>query len=360
MSNYINQNLINIPASGVPSGTLAFKVGDHIFTAGSLSGVELSESELQAYVVVDVSGTIMAQKLAFTGTQPSDQGQPSQIENLGTFNTGHPEPTGSISTNSMNFYKCATVDTTNQTWTGYALVPTNDQIVFSLSITSGLTFSTSRTPEVGKYYNENALVEINPSLPLSPSMWTLAFDSFASGSSWSSKVNSYTMTSESTLTTTSGILTLTGTESVAGPEYPVGNNYMFTIVLRFHFNGGTQGYLAGCADGGIGPYTNYWIYSKSSINRPRILNSCANDTWHHIDVICTNGSYSYRYNEAPAQAGEDEYWSSTVSTGFKVKCIESYREVEIAFLGFINHTPTAAEIAAADAYISNIKLPQFE
>lgn len=34
MSNYTNENLINVPSSNVPAGTLAMKVGDDIFTAG--------------------------------------------------------------------------------------------------------------------------------------------------------------------------------------------------------------------------------------------------------------------------------------------------------------------------------------
>lgn len=36
MSNYTNENLINVPASNVPAGTLAMKVGDNIFTAGNV------------------------------------------------------------------------------------------------------------------------------------------------------------------------------------------------------------------------------------------------------------------------------------------------------------------------------------
>ena len=36
MSNYTNENLINVPSSNVPAGTLAMKVGDNIFTAGNV------------------------------------------------------------------------------------------------------------------------------------------------------------------------------------------------------------------------------------------------------------------------------------------------------------------------------------
>lgn len=85
MSNYINQNLINIPASGVPSGTLAFKLGNNIFTAGN-NNITISD-QIEAYQVVDDNGVLKAQKLAFNGTQVSVIGQPQLIQNLKTFNT---------------------------------------------------------------------------------------------------------------------------------------------------------------------------------------------------------------------------------------------------------------------------------
>lgn len=36
MNNYTNENLMNVPSSIVPAGTLAMKVGNNIFTAGNV------------------------------------------------------------------------------------------------------------------------------------------------------------------------------------------------------------------------------------------------------------------------------------------------------------------------------------
>lgn len=61
---------------------------------------------------------------------------------------------------SMDFYKCASVDTTNQTWTGYKAV--QDQVThiysYEATATSGLTYSVV-TPAIGKVYADGALIE---------------------------------------------------------------------------------------------------------------------------------------------------------------------------------------------------------
>ena len=61
----------------------------------------------------------------------------------------------------MDFYKCASVDASNSTWTGYKAVLSGGFYIFEPTVTSGLTY-TSVTPEVGKVYVDGALVEANP------------------------------------------------------------------------------------------------------------------------------------------------------------------------------------------------------
>lgn len=60
----------------------------------------------------------------------------------------------------MEFYKCATVDTSNSTWTGYKAVQDHATGVYSFeaTATSGLTYSVI-TPQAGKIYADGALVE---------------------------------------------------------------------------------------------------------------------------------------------------------------------------------------------------------
>lgn len=99
MSNYTDNNLISIPSSNVPAGTLAMKVGDNIFTAGN----------------VIIGGT-------------------------------------------ADYYKCASVDASNSTWTGYKALLADGVYSFESNSTSGLTYSVV-TPEVGKVYDSSALVK---------------------------------------------------------------------------------------------------------------------------------------------------------------------------------------------------------
>ena len=99
MSNYSSENLILIPAQNVPAGTLAMKIGSDVFTAGSI------------------------------------------VINQGT-----------------DFYQCATVNTVNQTWTGYKAVLNNGVYTFEQNVTSGLTYTTV-TPQVGSVYSDGALIQ---------------------------------------------------------------------------------------------------------------------------------------------------------------------------------------------------------
>lgn len=57
------------------------------------------------------------------------------------------------------FYKCASVDTTTKTWTGYELILSDGVYTVSTTLTSGLSY-TSITPVVGTVYSEDALVKV--------------------------------------------------------------------------------------------------------------------------------------------------------------------------------------------------------
>ena len=101
MSNYTKENLIHIPPAAVPAGTLAIKVGDEIFTPGNIK--------------------------------------------IGQ---------------SMEFYKCASVDTVNKTWTGYKAVLTDGVYSFEETVTEGLTYGTAYTPVISKVYNADATIQV--------------------------------------------------------------------------------------------------------------------------------------------------------------------------------------------------------
>ena len=58
---------------------------------------------------------------------------------------------------SAEYYRCASVDTSAKTWTGYRAVLNDGVYTFEDTVTSGLSY-TSVTPQVGKIYSADALV----------------------------------------------------------------------------------------------------------------------------------------------------------------------------------------------------------
>ena len=61
----------------------------------------------------------------------------------------------------MDFYKCASVDTTAKTWTGYLAVLEDGAYSFETNVTEGLTFGGGFTPVVGNVYDAEALMSCN-------------------------------------------------------------------------------------------------------------------------------------------------------------------------------------------------------
>lgn len=61
---------------------------------------------------------------------------------------------------SMDFYRCASVDTVSKTWAGYKATFENGYYTFSTELTSGLSFSVI-TPEVWGIYTSDALVAVS-------------------------------------------------------------------------------------------------------------------------------------------------------------------------------------------------------
>ena len=101
MSNYTKENLVPIPIDNVPAGTLVLKVGDTVLTTG--------------------------------GTQFTSE-------------------------NSAVYYKCASVDKENKTWTGYKAVLTGGVYSFETTPTVNLTYGKGYTPIVNEIYNAEASV----------------------------------------------------------------------------------------------------------------------------------------------------------------------------------------------------------
>ncbi|MBR7149705.1 MAG: LamG domain-containing protein [Oscillospiraceae bacterium] len=62
---------------------------------------------------------------------------------------------------SADFYKCASVDTTAKTWTGYKAVLTDGVYSFEDTVTEGLSYGNGYTPVVGGVYTDGCLVKVS-------------------------------------------------------------------------------------------------------------------------------------------------------------------------------------------------------
>lgn len=60
---------------------------------------------------------------------------------------------------SGEYYRCASVDTSTKTWTGYKAVLEEGGYVFGTDVTTGLTYDL-KTPEVGNIYSKDALIQV--------------------------------------------------------------------------------------------------------------------------------------------------------------------------------------------------------
>lgn len=60
---------------------------------------------------------------------------------------------------STGYYKCASVDTTAKTWTGYKAVLSDGVYSFEDTVTEGLSYGTVYTPRINGIYNDDAIVK---------------------------------------------------------------------------------------------------------------------------------------------------------------------------------------------------------
>ena len=62
---------------------------------------------------------------------------------------------------SADFYKCASVDASNKTWTGYKAVLADGVYSFEDAVTEGLIYGGGLTPAVKGIYDDGALIEVS-------------------------------------------------------------------------------------------------------------------------------------------------------------------------------------------------------
>lgn len=153
---------INPDISEIKTGTPAIKIGDK-YVVGGIGGNFIPQVEIKETDVtlgqVDADGKF--QPLAFSGTVASNSGSPEVVENYYGFNGVLPVPESGSSSAGCDYYKCASVDTDNKTWTGYKAVLSDGVYSFEETATTGLTYGTAFIPKKGTVYNADATVIIS-------------------------------------------------------------------------------------------------------------------------------------------------------------------------------------------------------
>lgn len=128
------------------------------------------EGMSDGYVAVEENGELKLQKLSFNGTEATPDGATEAIGNVGLFATGMDEPAydGGGTGGAAKFYKCASVDTSNKTWSGYeVLLDDGNFVTISSEETPGLIYSVF-TPAVGEIWSEDGMLQISTySAPIS-------------------------------------------------------------------------------------------------------------------------------------------------------------------------------------------------
>lgn len=156
---------ITIPADTYLSGEQIIKgdanlIAENIKSGVSIFGVEGSFKSGSDVTLGQVNAEGKFQPLAFNGTEAADSGIPETVEAYYGFNGVLPVPDSGGAT-GCEYYKCASVDTGNKTWTGYKAVTTDGIYSFEENATEGLTYGTAYTPKVDSIYNAAATIQVS-------------------------------------------------------------------------------------------------------------------------------------------------------------------------------------------------------
>ena len=294
MSNYTNENLINVPSANVPAGTLAMKVGDNIFTAGN--------------VIIGAT----------------------------------------------DFYKCATVTSGGSTWTGYKAVfdAVTGIYSFEATATSGLTYSVV-TPAVGKVYADGALVEakLYTGIPDDMVLYIPLSDSSATAAE-----TGQTLTfggSGFSFTTVNGIPCCSfsggGYVDVGTDDLPSGN---FTVSYWVKFTGTDWGIIytqPGMNTGIDSTALSFGIYTEWGVGA-----TADTTNWHHFAVTRDNDTIKVYLDGVNTPASTDtqsfNIGADTCRLGAHNTVSDAYPFVgNLAAVRVYNRALSAAEIAALAA-----------
>lgn len=202
---------------------------------------------------------------------------------------------------STDFYKCASVDTVNHTWTGYKAVLSGGAYTFESTVTSGLSFGAGFTPDPDQIYPDAALIQIARMTGVIPPDYVY-FHKLDSDTGWDVSASGAGVVTDSTLgrnvfQITAGSGYFKTTAGILDVPYDCANRTMSFWMKKDAVVG--EGW-AGIGYGGgyengirfvCGIFNNFpcftaWGYDIFQQTAGQITDP----NWHHYAVTLTNGN----------------------------------------------------------------------
>ena len=121
-----------------------------------------SDAELvTGYIVNNEDGSVYFQQVEVANGEIIPVGEPTEIDDVRITDTGTDDPKYTAGADLVRFYKCASVDTATQEWSGYKAKLIRGSYYFDTQLTEGLRYSSGFTPQVDGIYSEDCLIKVS-------------------------------------------------------------------------------------------------------------------------------------------------------------------------------------------------------
>ena len=269
---------------------------------------------------------------------------------------------------ATDFFRCTTVTSGGSAWTGNKAVLSGGKYSYESAVTSGLSYGSGFTPEVGKVYADGALIQANLYDGI-PKDSLVFYAPLSSAAQTAETGQSLTTSGTISYGSVAGIpcATFDGSSYISFPDTnlpTLKNDCSFSVWAKHSMSGtgyfvfyyGIQSYDGTAC--GISKDANGTIGWDWGANAGRLFQYSGADTWQHICFVCSNQTaYMYLNGVLQTNFTYDIGWDSvstsktgTASIGARIQGGNPWNfPGSIAGLRIYNRALTADEISALAA-----------
>lgn len=244
---------------------------------------------------------------------------------------------------SAKYYKCATVDTTTQTWTGYELILTDGKYTVSSEITTGLVYTTM-TPVENYIYSEDALIKVASAKGVLPTDGLVFYAPLSTASDIAETGQPLTTTGTLTYNTVDGVpcAYFDGSSYIQTSDvgFPDGTSDR-TLCVWFKPDNLQSGWQHAFGYGGDGYGFKFYagINSSGYVSLTQyggeLTSIQATQNWQHVVILYTNNTYYIYVHGVLQKTGYLD--TNTVLQDCRVGCSQNAASNEY-FTGYIAGT----------------------